>query len=51
MPGEVQVDPKLIRYVVLSKSGEKAAVGMVAMQLWGFHFVRALEGGLDTWSR
>lgn len=34
---------------MLSKSGERQALGMVAMQLWGYHFVRAVEGGLTAW--
>lgn len=39
-----------MRYVMVSTSGERAAIGMVAMQLWGYHFVRTLEGGLGAWN-
>jgi hypothetical protein len=43
------LEPQLTRFVVVSKSGHRAALGMVGMQLLGFHFVRALNVGLDEW--
>ncbi len=43
------MEPQLTRFVVVSKSGHRAALGMMSMQLLGFHFVRALDAGLDEW--
>ena len=46
-----QLEPKLTRFVVVSTSGHRAALGMMSMQLLGFHFIRGLEDGLDAWKR
>jgi hypothetical protein len=43
------LEPKLTRFVVVSTSGHRASLGMLSMQLLGFHFIRALEGGLGNW--
>jgi rhodanese-related sulfurtransferase len=39
----------LTRFVVVSTSGHRAALGMMSMQLLGFHFVRALDGDVQAW--
>jgi hypothetical protein len=39
-----------MRFVVVSTSGERAILGMMGMQVGGFHFVKALEGGLNAWN-
>jgi hypothetical protein len=43
------LEPKLTRFITVSTSDHRATLGMMAMQMLGFHFVRALEGGLDAW--
>jgi rhodanese-related sulfurtransferase len=49
VPDAYHPEPKLTRFVVISKSGHRAALGMMTMQLLGFHFVSALDGNLDAW--
>jgi rhodanese-related sulfurtransferase len=48
-PNRFNVEPKLSRFVVLSTSGHRAALGMMSMQLVGFHFVRGLDGDAVAW--
>jgi hypothetical protein len=45
----VQVDPMLLRYVAVSSSQHRATLGMFALNLLGFRFVSALQGGLEPW--
>jgi hypothetical protein len=35
--------------VTASANNERAAIGMLSMQLLGYHFVSALDSGLDVW--
>jgi rhodanese-related sulfurtransferase len=49
VPNRFQPEPALIRFVVLSRHSHRATLGMMSMQLLGFHFVAALQGGLDGW--
>jgi hypothetical protein len=44
-----QVEPTILRYATISTSTHRATLGMMTMQLLGFHFVNALQGGLDAW--
>jgi hypothetical protein len=47
---EFQLEPKLTRSVIVSKSRHRAAIGMMSMQLLGFHFIQALDASLDDWT-
>jgi rhodanese-related sulfurtransferase len=49
IPNRFNVEPKLSRFVVVSTSGHRAALGMMSMQLLGFHFVSALDGDVVAW--
>ena len=49
IPNRFDVEPKLTRFVVVSTSTHRAALGMMSMQLLGFHFVSALEGDVIAW--
>ena len=49
IPNRFNVEPKLSRFVVVSTSTHRAALGMLSMQLLGFHFVSALEGDVIAW--
>jgi rhodanese-related sulfurtransferase len=49
IPNRFNVEPKLSRFVVVSANVHRAALGMMAMQLMGFHFVSALEGDVIAW--
>jgi rhodanese-related sulfurtransferase len=49
VPNRFNVEPQLTRFVVVSTSKHRAALGMVSMQLLGFHFVSALEGDMIAW--
>ena len=49
IPNRFNVEPKLSRFVVMSTSPHRAALGMMTMQLLGFHFVSALEGDAIAW--
>jgi hypothetical protein len=40
----------MTRFVVVSISGHRATLGMMSMQLLGFHFIRALHPGLADWT-
>jgi rhodanese-related sulfurtransferase len=51
VPDAYQPEPRLTRFVVVSTSGHRAALGMMTMQLLGFHFVMALDGDLNAWTR
>ena len=44
-----QLEPTLLRFVTVSTSSHRATLGMMSMQLLGFHFVSALQGGLNAW--
>jgi len=44
------LEPKLTRFIVVSTNNHRATLGMMSMQLLGFHFIRALEGGLGNWT-
>ena len=44
------MEPKLTRFIIVSESSHRAAIGMMSMQLLGFHFIRALDEGLDAWT-
>ncbi len=46
----VQVNPKLTRFVIVSSTQHRATLGMMGMQLLGYRFIRALEGGLGNWT-
>lgn len=50
VPDNVQPEPQLTRFVVVSTSGHRAAIGMLSMQLLGFHFIRGLDGDVKAWS-
>jgi rhodanese-related sulfurtransferase len=49
VPDRFQLEPRLTRYVTVSANNERAAIGMMSMQLLGYHFVNALDSGLDVW--
>jgi rhodanese-related sulfurtransferase len=49
VPNRFNLEPKLSRFVVVSTSKHRAALGMMSMQLVGFHFVSALEGDVIAW--
>jgi rhodanese-related sulfurtransferase len=49
VPNRFNLEPKLSRFVVVSTSQHRAALGMMSMQLAGFHFVSALEGDVIAW--
>jgi hypothetical protein len=34
---------------MVSTSNHRASLGMLSMQLLGFHFIRALQGGFGSW--
>jgi rhodanese-related sulfurtransferase len=46
---QVSLEPKTLRYVTISTSGHRASIGMVTLQLLGYHFVNALRGDVRTW--
>jgi rhodanese-related sulfurtransferase len=50
VPDAYHPEPKLTRFAVISTSGHRAALGMMTMQLLGFHFVIALDGDLSAWT-
>ena len=45
----LQLEPTLLRFVTVSTGSHRATLGMMSMQLLGFHFVSALQGGLNAW--
>jgi rhodanese-related sulfurtransferase len=49
VPDRFRPEPELTRFVVVSTSGHRAAIGMVSMQLLGFHFVSGLDGDVRDW--
>jgi len=49
IPNYFNVEPQLTRFIVVSSSEHRAALGMISMQLLGFHFVSALEGNVIVW--
>jgi rhodanese-related sulfurtransferase len=49
VPDAYHPEPRMTRFTVVSRSGHRAALGMMTMQLLGFHFVGALDGDLGTW--
>jgi rhodanese-related sulfurtransferase len=49
IPNRFSVEPRLTRFAVVSTSAHRAAIGMMAMQLVGFHFVSALDGDVLAW--
>ena len=49
VPDRFRPEPELTRFVVVSTSGHRAAIGMVSMQLLGFHFVSGLDGDVREW--
>ena len=49
IPNRFNVEPKLSRFAVVSTSGHRAALGMMAMQLVGFHFVSGFDGDVVAW--
>ena len=50
VPDAYHPEAKMTRFIVVSASGHRAALGMMTMQLLGFHFVGALDGNLNTWT-
>jgi hypothetical protein len=50
IPTTFKQEPQLARFVVLSASSHRAALGMMTMHLLGFHFVSALEADVNTWA-
>lgn len=49
VPDAYKPEPKLTRFTVVSVNPHRAALGMLTMQLMGFHFVSALDGNLSQW--
>jgi rhodanese-related sulfurtransferase len=50
VPDNFRPEPELTRFVMVSTSGHRAAIGMVSMQLLGFHFIRGLDDDVKAWS-
>jgi rhodanese-related sulfurtransferase len=50
VPDAYHPEAKMTRFIVVSASGHRAALGMMTMQLLGFHFVMALDADLSTWT-
>jgi rhodanese-related sulfurtransferase len=46
---QVSLEPKTLRYVTISTSSHRASIGMVTLQLLGYHFVNALRGDVRAW--
>ncbi|HEX7588601.1 MAG TPA: hypothetical protein VF478_09825 [Anaerolineae bacterium] len=44
------MEPKQTRIVTVSINHHRATLGMLSMQLLGFHFVRALQSGVGEWT-
>jgi rhodanese-related sulfurtransferase len=49
IPNVFPVEPKMTRFVVVSRTKHRAVLGMTAMQMLGFHFVSALDGDVLAW--
>jgi rhodanese-related sulfurtransferase len=49
IPNRFNLEPKLSRFAVVSTSNHRAALGMMSMQLIGFHFVSGLDGDAVAW--
>jgi rhodanese-related sulfurtransferase len=49
VPDAYKPEPKLTRFVVVSTSAHRASLGMIAMQMLGYHFVGALDDNVSGW--
>jgi len=45
-----QAEPRTLRFVTIATSPHRATLGMVSLQLLGFHFVRSLNIDVAIWA-
>jgi rhodanese-related sulfurtransferase len=46
---QLSLEPTTLRYVTISTSSHRASIGMMTLQLLGYHFVSAFRGDVREW--